>query len=199
MDAPTIYHIHPDTLEFIGLGLADPDPLAGEEENWLIPAFAFSDVPPESREGYAIVRDLQRGAWEWIEDNRGIVYATDTGDAEEHFCLGPLPSTLTRTPYPGAFHTWSGSEWVVDIEALRADALAQAVDLNDKKLAEASMRIMPLEDAVDIGVATEEEQASLRAWKRYRIELNRVPQQIGYPLSIQWPLSPENVDTKRLF
>ncbi|EFB3321859.1 tail fiber assembly protein [Escherichia coli] len=32
----------------------------------------------------------------------------------------------------------------------------------------------PLQDAVDLGIATEEESSLLAAWKKYRVLLNRV-------------------------
>ncbi|SOE50872.1 Tail fiber assembly protein [Orrella dioscoreae] len=65
-----------------------------------------------------------------------------------------------------------------------ADADRQAL------LADAALRIAPLQDAVDLGTATEEETAKLLAWKRYRVELNRIEQQDGYPRTIGWPTPP---------
>lgn len=50
--------------------------------------------------------------------------------------------------------------------------------------------IAPLQDAMDLGEATEAEAASLLAWKRYRVELNRVPTRAGYPDDIDWPAPP---------
>ena len=189
MDAPTIYYVHPDTLEYIGNGFADPSPL--EEGKWLIPAFAYTDALPEQCTGYAIVRNQLLEAWELVEDNRGTVYLTANGEARDHLTLGPLPAELTRVPYPGPFHIWNGSQWVADAEAQYDKALAEAIALCDRKLTEAAVRILPLEDAADIGEASEEEQAALLAWKRYRIDLSRVSQQPGYPLSFKWPTSPD--------
>lgn len=54
----------------------------------------------------------------------------------------------------------------------------------------ADTAITPLQDAVDLGTATPEESAMLLAWKRYRVELNRVPTQAGYPDEIDWPAPP---------
>lgn len=72
-------------------------------------------------------------------------------------------------------------------EDLAAEAKAQ----RDKLLAIAANRMGPLQDAVDIGRATDEEVARLTAWKGYRIDLNRIEQQAGFPAEIQWPLSPD--------
>ncbi|MCU7216656.1 tail fiber assembly protein [Pseudomonas sp. VE 196-7] len=57
-------------------------------------------------------------------------------------------------------------------------------------LEDAALRIAPLQDAVDIDEATEDEIASLKDWKKYRVALNRIPDQPGYPQSIDWPAVP---------
>ena len=56
--------------------------------------------------------------------------------------------------------------------------------------AEADYAIAPLQDAVDIDEGTEAELATLKAWKKYRVALSRVPEQDGYPLAIDWPAAP---------
>lgn len=61
----------------------------------------------------------------------------------------------------------------------------------DQLLAIAANRMGPLQDAADIGLATDEEVERLTAWKGYRIDLNRIEQQAGFPTEIQWPLSPD--------
>lgn len=55
----------------------------------------------------------------------------------------------------------------------------------------ATEKITPLQDAVDLGIATEDETTSLTAWKNYRVLVNRVPTQPGYPTEIDWPPTPE--------
>ncbi|MFG0506033.1 tail fiber assembly protein [Pseudomonas putida] len=54
----------------------------------------------------------------------------------------------------------------------------------------ADTAIAPLQDAVDIDDATEQEKALLTEWKRYRVALNRLPIQDGYPNDIEWPAPP---------
>lgn len=71
-------------------------------------------------------------------------------------------------------------------EALRLRALAE----RDIFLAEAAIRIAPLQDAVDVGEATTEEEAALTAWKRYRVALNRIEQAAGFPRDFAWPERP---------
>lgn len=60
----------------------------------------------------------------------------------------------------------------------------------DELLALAGLRISPLQDAVDLDEATADEVANLKLWKGYRIDVNRVSKQSGYPTSIQWPVEP---------
>ncbi|HAL7766072.1 TPA: tail fiber assembly protein, partial [Escherichia coli] len=50
----------------------------------------------------------------------------------------------------------------------------------------ASEHISPLQDAVDLEIATEEEISLLTAWKKYRVLLNRVD--ILEPV---WPVQPQ--------
>ncbi|MFV3326699.1 tail fiber assembly protein [Pseudomonas sp. NY15372] len=66
--------------------------------------------------------------------------------------------------------------------------LALAVAEIASRRAAADNAIAPLQDAVDLGEATD--AASLTAWKRYRVELSRVPAQAGYPDEIDWPAPP---------
>lgn len=66
---------------------------------------------------------------------------------------------------------------------------AQAMKTN--LIAHASVMIAPLQDMVDLGEATPEEEAALLAWKRYRIALTRITSTTtGWPASIVWPEMP---------
>lgn len=70
------------------------------------------------------------------------------------------------------------------------DLAARATMRRDRSLSAAALRIAPLQDAVDLGSATAIEVQQLRAWKTYRVELNRLEQQIGFPREITWPDEP---------
>lgn len=54
---------------------------------------------------------------------------------------------------------------------------------------EASRAIAPLQDAVDVGIATDAEITQLSEWKRYRVALSRID--IDEPHEIKWPLKPK--------
>ncbi|MBT2372340.1 tail fiber assembly protein [Pseudomonas fluorescens] len=67
-----------------------------------------------------------------------------------------------------------------------ADALGEITRLR----ADADYAIAPLQDAVDVDEATDADLAALKSWKKYRVALNRVPEQPDYPLAIEWPEVP---------
>ncbi|EJO7532990.1 tail fiber assembly protein, partial [Salmonella enterica] len=61
-----------------------------------------------------------------------------------------------------------------DEEAENAAQLRQAEDTKNNLLKMATEKIAPLQDAVDLEEATDEEKARLNAWKKYRVLVNRV-------------------------
>lgn len=67
--------------------------------------------------------------------------------------------------------------------------ITEAEQKKQALLAEANNEIAPLQDAVDLGMATDEEKAKLTAWKTYRVLLNRVDTSISP--NIDWPQKPE--------
>lgn len=73
---------------------------------------------------------------------------------------------------------------------LAAVALVQVQDETARLRGIADAAITPLQDAVDIGEATAEEEARLKLWKKYRVALSRLPDQEGYPKEIDWPAPP---------
>lgn len=68
-----------------------------------------------------------------------------------------------------------------------------AVLISSSRLAaemdEANRIIAPLQDAVDISIATDEEITRLAEWKRYRVELSRID--TSKAPDITWPVRPE--------
>ncbi|MDD2108903.1 tail fiber assembly protein [Pseudomonas asiatica] len=101
----------------------------------------------------------------------------------------PTPDPVTYAPAQGfAAIDWSQVVTAEDkaqaaAEQLRATATAEIA----KRRATADLAIAPLQDAVDLEDATPGETDALKAWKRYRIALNRLPEQPGFPETIDWP------------
>jgi len=75
-------------------------------------------------------------------------------------------------------------------QAAAEQMLATVVAEIAQRRAAADTAIAPLQDAVDLDEATETEAAALKQWKRYRVALNRLPDQPGYPATIDWPAPP---------
>lgn len=75
-------------------------------------------------------------------------------------------------------------------QAAAEQQLAQVIAEAAGRRAVADAAIAPLQDAVDIDDATETEVETLKAWKKYRVALNRVPEQPNYPDAIDWPAPP---------
>lgn len=70
------------------------------------------------------------------------------------------------------------------------DLAERAKMKRDRLLSDAALRIAPLQDAIDLGAATAAEVQQLDAWKTYRVNLNRLEQQTGFPREITWPSEP---------
>ena len=123
-----------------------------------------------------------------VADNRGNYYSTQTGEPVEFNEFGKVPSTLTKKAPTSPYDKWDGKKWVTD-EKVKSDALKnEALAQRDSLLSMASEKIAPLQDAVDLDMATDEEVASLKEWKKYRVLLNRIEQQTGFPDNIDWPV-----------
>jgi len=58
----------------------------------------------------------------------------------------------------------------------------------DLLMSSASTAIQPLQDAVDLDEATDDETALLKKWKQYRVALNRLD--LSTAPDITWPLLP---------
>lgn len=72
------------------------------------------------------------------------------------------------------------------------EELAQlALAERDRLLTNATIRIAPLQYAVDLGDASHDDMEKLNAWKQYCVALNRIEVQAGFPQSINWPVLPD--------
>ena len=113
---------------------------------------------------------------------------------------GRVPLPTDRDPQPDALPNWPAGVGAIDWsqmvtaemkqEAAAAQHLAGVQAAIAAQRAAADSAIAPLQDAVDLDDATEAEVAALKAWKKYRVALNRLPEQPGYPTDIDWPAPP---------
>lgn len=68
------------------------------------------------------------------------------------------------------------------------ELISQAEDKRSRLRAEADAAIQPLQDASDLGIATDDEAGQLAAWKKYRVMLMRVNPEDAK--KIIWPEQP---------
>lgn len=89
---------------------------------------------------------------------------------------------------------FEGGKWVFDGKVISAyqpshEELIVSAEATKSKLMDAANRaIAPLQDAVDLDMATDDEIVQLTAWKQYRVLLNRVDTSTAPDLN--WPPVP---------
>ncbi|MCX8566968.1 MAG: virus tail fiber assembly protein, lambda gpK [Glomeribacter sp. 1016415] len=59
------------------------------------------------------------------------------------------------------------------------------------RLSQAALKVAPLQDAVDLNIATDDEKQLLKEWKLYRVALNRIEQHANLSAEIDWPKPPD--------
>ncbi|EBB7346029.1 tail fiber assembly protein [Salmonella enterica] len=177
-----IFNLRSDTNEFIGAGDAYIPPHTG------LPANCTDIAPPDIPASHIAVFDAETQTWSLHEDHRGeTVYDTTTGNQVYISEPGPLPENVTSVSPDGEYQKWDGKAWVKDAAAEIAAQLRQAEETKKRLLQMASEKIAPLQDAVDLGIATDDEKAQLDEWKKYRVLVNRV-----YTTNPDWPDVPVN-------
>ncbi|EJX8282067.1 tail fiber assembly protein [Salmonella enterica] len=175
-----IFNLRSDTNEFIGAGDAYIPPHTG------LPANCTDIAPPDIPASHIAIFDAETGTWSLHEDHRGeTVYDTTTGNQVYISAPGPLPENVTSVSPDGEYQKWDGKAWVKDEAAETAASLREAEGTKSRLLQMASEKIAPLQDAVDLDEATDKEKASLLAWRKYRVQVNRVD-----TLKPVWPEKP---------
>ncbi|EAB4400593.1 tail fiber assembly protein [Salmonella enterica subsp. enterica serovar Montevideo] len=166
-----IFNLRSDTNEFIGAGDAYIPPHTG------LPANCTDIAPPDIPASHIAVFDAETETWNLKEDHRGeTVYDKTTGNPVYISEPGPMPENVTSVSPGGGYKKWDSKAkvWVNDEAAEAAARLREAEGTKNRLLQIASEKIAPLQDAVDLGEATDKEKASLLAWRKYRVLVNRV-------------------------
>ncbi|EMA7647472.1 tail fiber assembly protein [Yersinia enterocolitica] len=154
-----------------------------------IPSSSYTDAPPASKSGFAVCRSVDGNAWEHMLDNRGqTVYDIQTGRPDTVTVVGELAEGFTLLAPTTPFDKWNGKNWVTDTAAVSEAAVSNARNELLQRQRVASDKIATLEDAVSLDLATEQEVADLKAWKVYRVLLNRVD--VTKAPNIDWPAIP---------
>lgn len=104
-------------------------------------------------------------------------------------------SKMTPEPEEGWTATQEDGRWLLaepfvvppTVEQLKAAAIAQ----RDFLLAEAEEAVAGMADAFIAGLLDEADVAKFKAYAVYKLALNKVDTQKGYPEIIDWPFRPE--------
>ncbi|MFV2939551.1 tail fiber assembly protein [Klebsiella michiganensis] len=152
-----------------------------------LPAFSCLEEPPVQSEYQVAVRSDDNLSWSVTDDYRGItVYDIQTLASHVITEPGPIPDTVTTSAPSTPYDKWDGSAWVTDADARHAADVATA-ELQKKELLDrVSADISILQDAVNLNMATDEEESRLTALQVYRVQLNRVD--ISLAPDIVWPV-----------
>ncbi|ENX4510117.1 TPA: tail fiber assembly protein [Enterobacter asburiae] len=155
-----------------------------------IPANSCMDAPGESKEGFAICRNADFTAWEYVADHRGeTVYSTETGESVTVSLPGDYPVGTTTVAPATSYDTWNGSKWVTDTEAQHAADVEAAEQQKAALLLEAQATISLWQTELQLGIISDEDKASLIAWMNYikavqAVDTSKAP-------DITWPDKPE--------
>ncbi|MDI9276154.1 tail fiber assembly protein [Pantoea sp. EABMAA-21] len=110
----------------------------------------------------------------------GVVYIEIPDDAGNHPSIGWL--------YDGSIFT-APPMTDEQIAAQNQQKTANNVATKTSLIAQATISIAPLQDAIDLGEATDDETAFLKAWKQYRVAVNRIDANTSD--DITWPALPD--------
>lgn len=120
---------------------------------------------------------IEAGSWD--DKAKAVPYSV-----YREFALNPPPIGKTLGISEKGDPIW------VDIPPRpKKELIADAEDEKRGLMQGATDVIIPLQDAVDLEMATEEEKQKLTAWKKYRLLLNRVDTSTAP--EIDWPKKPE--------
>ncbi|AKT91672.1 hypothetical protein [Campylobacter gracilis] len=89
-----IYNYDGVSGEYIGQSEAQKSPL--EEGAYLIPANATDTQPLASKKGFAVC--FKEGAWQYVKDERGVIYYDENNREVKITSLGQDTSGLRETP-----------------------------------------------------------------------------------------------------
>jgi len=129
-------------------------------------------IAPEFKEGFHPCE--KNGTWVQVSDHRDkTVYNTETKESAKVDYLGPIKTGFTLLK-PFQFSKWDEEKWVLDEDEQNAFKIKQNKSLKNSLLNEANKNISILQDAIDLDMSEDGDEEKLKAWKKYRVLLNRI-------------------------
>lgn len=131
-----------------------------------------------------------------ILDSEGFYlgdYIVGEGQEPDNWTSDLVGNGYYRAQYQGGTRNsvsgeWAGGHWVETSGPSHESLVDAAATTKAALMAEATVVIAPLQDAVDLDEATDEEIALLKEWKKYRVTLNRIDPETAP--DIVWPVKP---------
>lgn len=117
-----------------------------------------------------------------------------TYDVQGMFPENLSVAVVNKKSVPKDFPDNADGQWVFDGKKITprvipaSELIAQAEETRAQLMAEANQKIAPLQAALDVGMATDEELVQLKAWKTYLVLLSRVD--VSTAPDIDWPVAP---------
>ncbi|PFH10988.1 virus tail fiber assembly protein lambda gpK [Collimonas sp. PA-H2] len=157
--------------------LIDPQPaptfVPAEEQERPHP-FAYSDIKDIIRLPIGFQCSVKFDAWDDY-----VTFLARADDIEEHGrAIYAACASMKAAKVPNYFPT--------DAELLEA-----VQERLSRELRRANVEVTKYQDRVDVDDASAADVALLRAWKIYRVGLNRLPDQEGFPHCLTWPVAPD--------
>lgn len=129
-------------------------------------------ITPEFKEGFHPCE--KNGTWVQVADHRDkTVYNTETKESVKIDYLGEIKAGFTLLE-PFQFSKWDGKKWTLDEGEQNAFKIKQNKSLKNSLLNEANENISILQDAIDLDMSEDGDEDKLKAWKKYRVLLNRI-------------------------
>lgn len=155
------------------------------------PPQSAADAPPEIPPGMLARRLPDDSGWELVADTLGAWYDA-AGSQVRIDSLDADVSALTREAPPDNTSMLVDGQWAPDPQKLAAAQKAAQDAAVAAGMTEAARQIAVLQDAVDLGIATDAEAAGYTAWRKYRVLLSRVQSDPAYP-AVDLPAQPAKV------
>lgn len=132
------------------------------------------------------------GSQDSYKENLGL-RKLDELSVEKH--LNPSPSTWTDGTQLREAFSMDLPGWRIatpaEVSTITHAAAIEAVKLRTIELRSTAVeKIETLQYLKDLGNETEQNAASLAAWKSFVIKLSAIPIQEGYPTAVNWPEIP---------
>jgi hypothetical protein len=147
----------------------------------------------DDQDWYEAQKQFQTDTVKIMYNAKGVISCLET-DASGLWPLDCSVAELARKNIPEGVvcdGTWvfNGST-IVKYQPNREEIVSSAEQVKARLMILANNAIAPLQDAVDLGVATDIERNSLNAWKLYRVTLSRTDSE-NAP-DIEWPTVPNS-------